>query len=93
MLFANNPRRFTRKNVEALSPNRMGCYGIYRIGLWIYVGKGDIRARLLAHLDGDVPCILNEKPQYWVDLVTDDMDNEEKRLILACDPVCNQTVG
>jgi len=93
MLFANNPRPFTRENVEALSPNRMGCYGIYRIGLWMYVGKGDIRARFLARLNGDVPCILKEKPTYWVDVVTDDVDNEEKRLILACDPVCNRTVG
>ena len=55
--------------------------------------KGDIRARLLAHLDGDVPCILKEQPQYWVDLVTDDMENDEKQLILACDPVCNPKVG
>ena len=35
----------------------MGCYGLYKTGQWIYVGKGDTRTRLLAHLNNHNPCI------------------------------------
>lgn len=87
------PRAFTRANIEAINPNQNGCYGLYRQGVWIYVGKGDIRARLLDHLNGGNPCITKEKPTHFVDVVTADMDNTEKRLILELKPICNQKVG
>lgn len=91
---ANNPvRQFTRANVESLNPNQFGVYGIFRQGQWIYVGKGDIRARLLAHLTGDMPCILQSGPTHWVDEVTPYMDAREKQLILELTPSCNQKVG
>lgn len=87
------PRAFTKANIEALNPDQFGCYGIYKSGTWIYVGKGDIRARLLAHYNGDNPCITGQSPTNWVDVVTNDADNEEKRLILEYKPVCNKKVG
>lgn len=93
MAFANQPRAFTRANVEALNPNQIGCYGLYRQDAWVYIGRGDIRARLLAHLNGDNPCITREKPTSWVDVVTSDDENEEKRLILQHQPICNKKVG
>lgn len=46
----DNP--FTRERVESLSTNQLGVYGLYNDEKWIYIGSGDIRARLLAHLDG-----------------------------------------
>jgi hypothetical protein len=49
------PRIFNRENVEALNPNQLGVYGLFKQGKWIHVGKGDIRQRLLAHLNGDNP--------------------------------------
>ncbi len=88
-----NPRAFTRSNVEAIKPNQMGCYGLFKEGVWVYVGKGDIRERLLAHFNGDNPRITREHPTHWVDVVTSDYDNEEKRLILELDPVANRKVG
>ena len=86
---------FNRQNIEALRPNQMGVYGIYRAGRWIYVGKGDVKMRLLAHLNGDKPCILNQNPTHWVDEVCSDpqMSIREKQLILECNPVCNEKVG
>ena len=87
------PRLFTKQNVQALNLNQMGCYGLFKGNQWIYVGKGDIRDRLLAHLNGDNPCITRNIPTHWVDVVTNDYDAEEKRLILQLSPTCNQKVG
>ncbi|MFZ3322358.1 MAG: hypothetical protein WA190_08310 [Usitatibacter sp.] len=88
------PRAFTRANVEALNPDQMGCYGLFvHQGGWVYVGKGDIRQRLLDHISGGNPDITRARPTHWVDVVTGDMDNEEKRLILELKPSCNKKVG
>ena len=83
------PRVFNKQNVLALKENQYGVYGIFRQGHWIYVGKGDIRERLLAHLDGDNPCILNAQPTHWVDEVTSNADAREKQLIRELNPSCN----
>lgn len=88
-----NGQPFTRSYVEALTENQNGCYGLYRHGAWVYVGKGDIRKNLLAHLNGDNPCITREKPTHFVLVVTDDMDKMEKQLILELNPICNKRVG
>lgn len=88
------PREFTRQNIEALNQNQIGVYGIFRSGVWIYVGKGDIRQRLLSHLNGDNPCIMREHPTYWVgEVLTIDPSVREKQLILELQPICNQKVG
>jgi len=85
-------RVFTRQNVEALKPNQIGCYGLHHKG-WVYVGKGDIRQRLLDHLNGDNPCITRERPTHWVDVVCNDSDTREKNLIIELNPTCNRRVG
>ncbi len=87
------PRPFAKSDIESLSPNQKGCYGIFREGRWIYIGKGDIRERLRAHLNGDNPCINRQHPTHWMGVVTADYDDEEKRLIVECQPMCNQKVG
>jgi len=87
------PKAFTKANIEALNPGQIGCYGLFRQGTWIYVGRGDIRNNLLAHFNGDNPCITREKPTNWVDVVTNDDINLEKRLILELNPICNKKVG
>ena len=86
-------RAFTRANVETLNPDQWGCYGIFKQGQWIYVGKGDIRTRLLAHLNGDIPCITRSGATHWVDMVTANFDRVEKELIVELNPICNQKVG
>lgn len=88
------PRFFTRHNVEAINPNQIGVYGLFRQGVWVYIGKGDIRKRLLDHLTGDNPCITRENPTHWVDEVTNgDPSNRERQLIAELNPVCNKRVG
>ena len=55
---------------------------------------GDIRQRLLAHLNGDNPCIAREQPTHRVEeLVQGDASAKERALILERQPVCNQRVG
>jgi hypothetical protein len=87
------PRPFTKADVESVNPNQMGVYGLFKQGEWIYVGKGDIRERLLAHFNGDNPCITRRAPDHWVGEVTKNYDNREKELILELTPTCNQKVG
>jgi hypothetical protein len=67
--------------------------GLFRDNTWIYVGRGDIRTRLLEHLNGGNPCITRQKPTHWVDVVTSNDGPEEKKLILEFDPICNQKIG
>ena len=94
MPFPKQTRRaFTRANVEALNPNQFGVYGLFREGRWIYVGQGDIRRRLLDHLNGDNPCITRERPTHWVDELTEFMDARETALFLELKPVCIQRFG
>ena len=97
MPFPNQvPRPFTRENILLLDANLTGCYGIFRAGnpgLWIYVGKGAIRQRLLDHFGGDNPCILQHNPTHWVAATGAGAVNLEKGLILELGPVCNRQVG
>lgn len=88
-----NARMFNRANIERLRLNQYGVYGLVRGGTWIYIGKGDIRQRLLDHLNGDIPCIIREQATHWVDEVTSDMDRRERQLISEFNPLCNQRVG
>lgn len=87
------PRPFTKASVEALRPGQMGVYGLFRQSQWVYVGSGDIRARLLSHLGGDNPCITRMQPTLWVNEVTSDYVNREKELIAELDPPCNKRIG
>jgi hypothetical protein len=80
--------------VLELKPNLNGVYGLFKQGTWVYVGKGDIRQRLLDHLNGDNPCITRQAPTDWVaEVIQGDPTNREKQLISELNPVCNQKVG
>lgn len=87
------PRAFTKDAVLAIKPGQNGVYGIYKANSWIYVGKGDIRDRMLAHINGDNPCITKNGATHWVAEVTSRMDAREKELIRELDPTCNKKVG
>ena len=84
---------YNKARVERITAGQDGCYGLYRGDTCVYVGKGDIRDRLLAHLNGDNPCITRENPTHWVDMVTDDMNAREKDLIRELGPICNERIG
>jgi hypothetical protein len=93
MPFAHPSRPFTRTDVESLNPNQTGVYGLFRADAWVYVGRGDIRDRLLAHLNGDNSCITRERPTHWTAEVTSGDVAREKVLILELNPLCNRKVG
>jgi hypothetical protein len=84
---------FTKAGIEWLAPNQIGVYGIFRSDAWIYVGRGDIRARLLSHLNGDNPDITKERPTHYVTLVTPHDEAMEKSLIVELHPIANKKVG
>jgi len=86
-------RQFTRSDIESLRAGQNGVYGLFKPNTWVYVGKGDIRDRLLAHLNGDNPCITGQRPTSWVGEVTNSADNRERQLIVELNPVCNKQVG
>ena len=89
MAFAQQyARPFTREEIQGLNPEHYGVYGIFVDDIWIYVGKGNIRERLLAHLDGDNDCILQQGPTQYVCEVTANADSREKELIVELMPVC-----
>lgn len=89
------PRLFDRQNIEALNKNQFGVYGLFRPGQWLYVGKGDIRERLLSHLNGDNFYITSSKPTHWVAELWSypQMSSREKALIIELNPFCNQKIG
>ena len=92
----NNPRPYTKADIERLNPDQNGVYGIFNAQGWIYVGRGDIRDRMLRHVGGDNPCINRHSPTHWVNEVTRSdaaMELREKTLIIELDPACNERVG
>ena len=84
---------FNKTQVSSLEPHQIGVYGLFLTGTWIYVGKGDIRQRLLAHLNNDIPCILQKGATHFVLEITPNADAKEKELIRELNPDCNQRIG
>lgn len=84
---------YTKSGIEILNPNQNGCYGIFRQNACIYIGRGDLRTRLLAHVNGDNPDITRQFPTFALTVVTNDDVNEEKRLILEYRPIANKKLG
>jgi len=87
------PRAFNRREIEALNLNQFGVYGLYRPGQWVYIGRGDIRQRLLNHFNGDNICITTQAPTHFVAEVSSNMDERERQLISELQPLCNQRLG
>ena len=86
-------RPFTKEGIEWLATNQNGVYGIFRSDAWIYVGRGDLRTRLLAAFNGENPRITRERPTHYVTLVTKDDVAQEKALIIELQPIANQKAG
>ena len=86
-------RAFTRANIELLQPNQYGVYGLFRPDAWVYVGMGDIRGRLLNHLNGDNPSITRERPAGYVTWVTSNAADAERQVIHELKPIANSKAG
>ena len=83
------PKPFDLPSVESLNPSAVGCYGLFREDRWVYIGKGPIRERLLAHLGGDAPWSERDGPTHWVAVETAECDAMQEELALACNPICS----
>jgi len=93
MPFQHEMRPYTREEVLRLKPNQNGVYGIFRFTDAIYIGSGDMRERLLAHLGGDNPCITRNMPNAWTGAVlSGDSTMREGELIREYRPKCNQVI-
>jgi len=84
-------------SITANAPQASGVYAIFNGQNWIYVGEsGDIRARLLQHLNGDIPCIIQNAPTgFQFELVAGQPQRvaRQNQLIVALNPICNQRLG
>lgn len=88
------PMPFTKEAIEQLCPYQFGCYGLLNQAGFVYIGKGDIRTRLLAHLRGETnPLISLFIPTHFMIVVTPHYDQCEQFLIRQYVPVANRRVG
>ena len=87
---------FTRESILANAPAASGVYAIYNPRVWIYVGEtGDLKARLLEHLNGDNPCITRHAPTgFQLELCPAQQRlARQNAVILRLNPVCNRSLG
>lgn len=84
---------FEEESVLAYAPQRMGVYVIFKGNKWIYIGHGDIQARLIGHVHGDIPDIQSEGPSWFMFELYSSEDAaiaREKILVLSFRPLCNR---
>lgn len=89
----SNAYPFTRSAIESLAPDQQGVYGLFKTNVWVYIGKGNIRQRLLDHYNGDNPCITREAPTHWIAEPCRNTDEREEDLLREIPTVCNQRIG
>jgi predicted GIY-YIG superfamily endonuclease len=87
---------FNYGSINSFAPSASGVYAIYNQQGWIYFGEGqDIKTRLLAHFNGDNPCITNHAPSgFQVELLPANRRvARQDALILQYGSACNKRVG
>ncbi len=82
------PQPFEITAIAALRPGLIGCYGLFSRERWVLIGAGDVRACLLAHLDGDRPWGSADAPTHWVVVETPEFETAARDLVVACAPSC-----
>ena len=93
MSFQHPFRPYTKAYIVTLGHNHNGVYGIFKDSTALYIGTGDIRERMVAHVNGDNPCITRNVPTHWTaELLSGDPKPREDVLIREYVPICNQTV-
>ena len=91
MPFTTRMRPYTKPEIERLNPGQNGVYGIFRGDKAVYIGSGDIRDRMLKHINDDNPCITENTPDQWTAfLFSGDPTGKEGELIREYDPICNR---
>ena len=88
-------RPYTKADIISVDPGQIGVYGLFKGTRAIYIGSGDIFARLIGHLTGDNTCISRHEPDSWTASVTgpdSDPTVREAELISEYTPACNRRV-
>ena len=62
------PMPLDRATVEMIDEGQRGCYGLLEGKEIVFIGSGDIRERLLAHLNGEG--LGERRPTHWIGVVT-----------------------
>ena len=93
MPFDGRVRSFTLQDLELLPVGRMGVFGLFRQGQWIYIGSGDIRSHLLALYHGEKKNVLAEKPTHYITENAQNYEAREKQLLREIHPICNELVS
>ena len=87
---------FTQDNASK-APDQKGVYQIEASdGTLIFVGQGDISARLLSHLRRENTadaCIFRHNPTQYRREVCADAEDKESRLLSQFSTLCNQRIG
>ena len=86
---------YTEEDVGIFASNQEGIYGLLKNEIFVYIGRGKIKDRLLAHLNGDNPCITRQSPTHFAFFFPPpfQIDQTEKELIVQFDPPCNKRAG
>jgi hypothetical protein len=78
------------------SPAQPGVYALYSGEQWVYIGASqNIQVRLLTHLNGPDPCILQQGVTSFAyeSVPTEALEARQKALIREFRPVCGEGVS
>lgn len=93
MPFKYGMRSYTRQSIESLKSKQNGIYGLFRDRIAVYIGSGDLKERLLAHINGDNSCITRNTPNQWTgEVFLGDPTAREGELIREYTPICNKQI-
>ena len=81
---------FVRDVVEQIEEGQIGCYGLLKDGEVIYVGAGEIRSCMLAHLGGQPASLQGCPPTHWIGAEVPDPDTLLPELLEEYRPRCNE---
>jgi hypothetical protein len=93
MPFPDQPRRpFLREEIERVADGVRGVYGLFNEEGCVFVGKGNLRDRLLGHLKGgyteEARCIRDRAPTYWLCEETENFVVRHMGLVVEYRPRC-----
>lgn len=83
---------FNVSSILSNAPSASGVYAICNARMLLYVGEsGDIQARLLDHVSGDIACIIRNQPTgfQYEPAPANRRVGRQKQLILQLIPNCN----
>jgi hypothetical protein len=93
----NDFHAWNRQTIINDTPAASGVYGIFREGLWIYVGESaDMQSRLVQHLTGDDSADIRAQAPIgftFEQVAAAARMARQRQLIAELNPVCNRNRG